>query len=68
MENVAESDDPLSEDDQVTIIGSSSGIADRVRNRKGTSAKAVKATPKRKLVLPTPPSRNTRHKGQVTTK
>ena len=54
VENVAESDDPPSEDDQVTIIGSSSGIADRVRNRKGTSAKAVKATPKRKLMLPTP--------------
>ena len=68
VENVAESDDPLSEDDQVTIVGSSSGIADRVRNRKGTSAKAVKATPKRKLVLPTPPSRNTRQKGQITTK
>jgi hypothetical protein len=29
-ENVAESDDPLSEDDQVTIIGLSSGIADMV--------------------------------------
>jgi hypothetical protein len=68
VENVVESDDPLSEDDQVTIVGSLSDIADRVRNRKGTSAKAVKATPKRKLVLPTPPSRNTRQKSQVTTK
>ena len=68
VENVAESDDPLSEDDQVTIIGSSSGIADRVRNRKGTSAKLVKPTPKRKLILPTPPSRNTRQKGQIITK
>jgi hypothetical protein len=68
VENVAESDDPLSKDDQVTIVGSSSGIADRVRNRKATSAKVVKATPKRKLVLPTPPSRNTRQKGQVITK
>ena len=68
VENVAESDDPLSEDDQVTIIGSSSGIADRVRNRKGTSAKPVKPTPKRKLILPTPPSRNTRQKGQIITK
>ena len=68
VENVAESDDPLSEDDQVTIIGSSSGIADRVRNRKGMSAKPVKPTPKRKLILPTPPSRNTRQKGQIVTK
>lgn len=68
VENVAESNDPLSEDDQVTIIGSSSGIADRIRNRKGTSAKPVKPTPKRKLILPTPPSRNTRQKGQIITK
>ena len=68
VENVAESDDPLSEDDQVTIIGSSSGISDRVRNRKGTSAKPVKPTPKRKLILPTPPSRNTKQKGQIITK
>jgi hypothetical protein len=68
VENIAESDDPLSEDDQVTIVGSSSGIADRVRNRKVTSAKAVKATPKRKFVLPTPPSRNARQKGLVKTK
>ena len=68
VENVAESDDPLSEDDQVTIIGSSSGIADRVRNRKVMSAKPVKPTPKRKLILPTPPSRNTRQKGQIVSK
>jgi hypothetical protein len=68
VENVAESDDPLSEDDQVTIIGSSSGIADSVRNRKGTSSKPVKPNPKRKLILPTPPSRNTRQKGQIITK
>lgn len=67
VENVAEFDDPPSKDDQVTIIGSSSGIVDRVRNKKGTSAKAVKATPKRKLMLPTPPTRNTRQKGQLTT-
>ena len=68
VENIAEFDDPLSEDDQVTIIGSSSGIADRVRNRKVMSAKPVKPTPKRKLILPTPPSRNTRQKGQIVTK
>ena len=54
VEKVCESYDPPSEADQVTIIGSSSGIAGRVRNKKGTSTKEVKATPKRKLMLPTP--------------
>lgn len=63
---MAESDDPPSEDDQVTIIGLSSGIADRVRHKNGTSAKALKATPKRKLMLPTPPTISTRQKGQLT--
>lgn len=57
VENV---DDPSSED-QLMIVRSSS-IADRVRSRKGTSAKATKSTPKRKLVLPTPPSQTTRKK------
>ena len=62
MENVADSDDPPSDEEPVTIVGSS-GIADRVRSRKGTEAKALKANPKRKLVLPTPSSRTTRQKG-----
>lgn len=62
MENVADSDDPPSDEELVTIVGSS-GIADRVRSRKGTGAKALKTNPKRKLVLPTPPSRTTRRKG-----
>lgn len=53
VENVADSDNPPSDDEQVLIVGSSS-IADRVRSRKGTSSKAAKATPKRKLILPTP--------------
>ena len=62
VENVAESDDPPSDEEPVMIVGSS-GIADRVRSRKGTEAKAIKATPKRKLVLPPPTSRTTRQKG-----
>ena len=45
--------------------GSAFGIADRVRSRKGTSAKATKATPKRKLTLPTSPTRSVRQKGQL---
>ena len=41
VENVAESDDPPSDEEPVMIVGSS-GIADRVRSRKGTEAKAIK--------------------------
>ena len=62
MENVADSDDPPSNEEPVTIVGSS-GIADRVRSMKETEAKALKANPKRKLVMPTPTSRTTRQKG-----
>ena len=69
IENVADSNDPPSADEQVTVLGSS-GIADRVRSRKGTSAKSVKPTPKRRLVLHTPPTMATRQKvskGKVVT-
>lgn len=62
VENVVDSDDPPSDEEPVMIVGSS-GIADRVRSRKGTEAKAIKANPKRKLLLPTPSSRTTRQKG-----
>ena len=58
VENVVDSDDLPSADEQVTVLGSF-GIADRVRNRKGMSAKAVKPIPRRKLMLPTPPNRTT---------
>lgn len=62
VKNVADSDDPPSKSEQVMIVRSSV-IADRVRNKKGTSAKAIKATPKRKLILPTPHSKTIRQKG-----
>ena len=53
VKNVVDSDDPPSDEEPVMIVGSS-GIDDRVRSRKGTEAKAIKANPKRKLLLPTP--------------
>lgn len=62
VENVANFDDPPTDEEPVMIVGSSS-IADRFRSMKGTEAKAIKATAKRKLVLPTPTSRTTRQKG-----
>ena len=62
VENIADSNDPPSDGEPVTYIGSSS-IADRVRSRKGTEAKALKANPKRNLLFPTPSSRATRQKG-----
>ena len=46
VENVADSDDQPSEDEQVTILGTASSIADSVQNKKSTSAKPIKATPK----------------------
>ena len=56
-----DSDDPPSDSDQVIVVGSF-GIADRVRNRKGTSAKALKPIPKSKFDIPTPSSRFIRQK------
>ena len=61
VEDVGDSDDTPSGSDQLRIVGSS-GIADRVRTRKGTSAKAAKTVPKRKPNVPTPSSRNVKQK------
>lgn len=61
VEDVGDSDDPPSNDNQVANIGSSN-IAGRVCEWKGTSAKAPKLLPKRKLDILVPTSRIVKQK------
>lgn len=61
VEDIADSDDHPSDDNQISIAGSF-GIGSRVRGRKGTSAKALKSVPKKNLDIPIPTSRTVKQK------
>ncbi|GKD46575.1 hypothetical protein Tco_1271220 [Tanacetum coccineum] len=59
--NTDDPDDPNAEEKQTLVVGSS-GIRDRVRNKKGEGSSQARPSSKIKMQLPTPVSRTTRQK------